>query len=131
MSLLEWLGESVNRGPMGSVETGAPERASLSRGLLLVRGAVGGTLLTLGAVAVFSSQEPGRWLALFVGYLLLSFFLRPAPDYSNVGWVGGLIDHPLRWSDDINRFLIFLLIILWPGQFAVAATRDGVRALIA
>lgn len=30
------------------------------------------------------------------------------PDYNNIGWLGGLIDHPFRFSNDINRNLIFI-----------------------
>jgi hypothetical protein len=129
MSLFEWLGESVNRGPMGTIETGAPESPSLSRGLMLLRGVVGVAMLSAGVAAGIATGDPGPWLSLLGIYLLVSYSMRPAPDYSNVGWLGGLVDHPFRWSDDVNRILIFFLIILWPGRFAVAATRDGVRAL--
>ncbi len=45
-------------------------------------------------------------------YLLISGVVRPRPDTTNVGWLGGLVDHPFRWSDDVNRLLILLLVLL-------------------
>jgi len=51
-----------------------------------------------------------------LAYVVVGTLLRPEPDLSNVGLLGGLIDHPFRLSDDVNRFLIFLLVFLWPGR---------------
>ena len=50
-----------------------------------------------------------------------SYFLHPEPDYSNLGWFGGLIDNPFRYSDDLNRGLAFLFTFLWPGRFVANA----------
>jgi len=49
--------------------------------------------------------------------------VRPQPDYSNTG-LFGFIDHPFRWSDDANRFLVFVRVLLFPGRIAAAAIRD-------
>jgi hypothetical protein len=47
----------------------------------------------------------------------------------NLGWLGGLMDDPLHYSDDISRFLLFLLIVLWPGRFLASALVDLVRLI--
>ncbi len=41
-----------------------------------------------------------------------------------LGWLGGLMDHPFRYSDDINRFPIFLMIRLWPGRLIAESMID-------
>jgi hypothetical protein len=53
-------------------------------------------------------------------YLVVSYFVMPTPDYSNMGWFGGMADNPFRYSDDINRFLLFLQIMLLPGRVLAA-----------
>ncbi len=35
---------------------------------------------------------------------------------SNVGLLGGLIDNPFRYTDDLNRMLIVLFILMYPGR---------------
>ena len=49
-------------------------------------------------------------------YLFASFWISAKPNYENIGWLGGLINHPFRISDNFNRGLIFLQIILFPGK---------------
>lgn len=43
-------------------------------------------------------------------------------------WLGGLIDHPFRYSDDINRLLIFLSLLLLPGRMVAMGLIDFARA---
>lgn len=68
-------------------------------------------------------------VGLSAAYLVAAYLLRPSPDYSNIGFLGGLIDHPFRYSDDINRFLMFLLAFLWPGRFVATAIMDIAKRL--
>ena len=59
------------------------------------------------------------YLAFTIGlviYSVISFIVTPKPDYDDIGIAGGLIDNPFSYSDDINRFLIFLKILLLPGR---------------
>lgn len=49
--------------------------------------------------------------------MLFRSFVHPYADTSNLGWLGGLVDDPFRWSDDWNRSMIFLKILLMPGRF--------------
>jgi hypothetical protein len=49
------------------------------------------------------------------------------PDEEETPLPGGFVDHPFRFSDDISRFLIVLLVILWPGRFVATAIADCAR----
>lgn len=127
MSLFEWLGEIRNPGPIGGVDAETPEPVDLPADLLVLRGAIG--LAVLGALVFAAFTAESRWLGLclLASYLLVAHLLRPRPDGRNLGWAWGLIDHPLRWSDDMNRLLFWLRVVLWPGRFGVAAVRDVLK----
>jgi hypothetical protein len=131
MSLFQWLGERSNPGPVGGIDSGAPEPGHWSPRVILLRGVVGVALLA-GAVAwVISANDTVEGtaiaLALVAAYCVASYWIAPQPDYSNVGFLGGVIDHPFRWSDDVNRLLAFLRVLLWPGRFVTASVRDLVQ----
>lgn len=121
MSFWEWWGERYNPGPVGGFD---PEPPKVVRNrllsfvcFLLACGLLGAWFYFLGGRCL-----PGRGglFALAVlgtlAYLLVGFFFFPRPDWSNMGLLGGLIDRPFRYSDDINRMLFFLQILLWPGR---------------
>ena len=67
-------------------------------------------------------------VAVSLVYLAIAAAYRPEPDTSDLGWLGGLVDNPFRFSDNINRFLLFLLIVLWPGRLVADALADLRRA---
>jgi len=132
MSLFEIIGESVDPGSTGSVETGEPPREPRSRAAVIVRGVVAlgivGTVFTMTAlVGPLASGRPGMVAGVMGVYLLLAYFVRPQPDYDNLGWMGGIFDNPFRYSDDINRLLVFLMIVLWPGRFVSTSIVDLFR----
>ena len=126
MSLLEWLFEPANPGPVGKVEINSlkqdddPEPPR--KWLIYIAAVVGlcfagfgvywilNTLIHIGPVRTL-----GR-LGLVVLYLATGLLVRPAPDTTNMGWLGGLMDHPFRISDDFNRLLLFTQVILFPGK---------------
>ena len=132
MSLFEWLGESMNPGPIGSVDTGPTDRRDRSRAMvivcfLLASAALAGWVYLI--LAVFEVRSPEGQIGCGVAtllYLMLGYFVHPKPDPSNLGWLGGLMDHPFRYSDDINRFLLSLMIVLLPGRFVSEAVVDMV-----
>lgn len=136
MSLFEWLGESFNPGPIGSVDAGPTDRRDRTRAMvivsfLLAAAALGGWGYLILVVFEVRSTEGlvGCGLGTFV-YLLLGYFLHPKPDTSNLGWLGGMMDHPFRYSDDINRFLLTLMILLLPGRFVSEAVVDMVGLVV-
>ena len=129
MSLLEWIFERRNPGPIGTVEGSAPEDSGAPPSVKTARAIV--ALLAVGGVVYLVSKnattptEMGIGIGAFVAYVALASFLRPKPDYSNVGLLGGIVDHPLRWSDDYNRVLMFLQILLLPGRLVGAGLIDA------
>lgn len=132
MSLFEIIGESVDPGTTGSLETGKPPHEPRSRLAVIVRGIV--ALGVVGTVFVMTALvdplTPGRVTivaCVMAAYLLLAYFVRPQPDYDNLGWAGGIFDNPLRYSDDINRFLVLVMVVLWPGRFVSTAIVDLFR----
>lgn len=61
-------------------------------------------------------QKDTNWYLYFALYLFLSMFLRPQPDYKNLGFLGGLIGNPFTITDDINQLLLVFKLILLPGK---------------
>jgi hypothetical protein len=123
MGMLEWIFEPMNPGPRGTIETGTGRQAPPAPPTIWVRFIV--TVLILGALSFlfFYYISPfllcSGWLFLIflAGYLIAALLIDPKPDMSNLGWAGGMIDNPLRYSDDINRMLLSLKIFLFPGRF--------------
>ncbi|MFP4029818.1 MAG: hypothetical protein ACLFWL_18725 [Candidatus Brocadiia bacterium] len=131
MGLMEWWGESYNPGNVGGFDT--PTRKPIhKRWAVFVRFAVAVILLGVGFYLLFAyAVEPTNKsvaLALAVAffYLFIAYLIRPAPDMENIGWCGGLFDNPFRYSDDINRTLLSLKLILMPGRLIAAALVDMV-----
>jgi hypothetical protein len=130
MGLFEVIGEWISPGPIGSVSVGRPAPRQRSARLVIAHAGISALALALLLVFVgFPNGVAGTLGCLL--YVLAGTFLRPRPDLSNVGWLGGLIDHPFRFSDDINRFLVLLLIVLWPGGVIGTGFLDLVRWLVA
>ena len=122
MSFFEFWGERHNPGPVGSLDVhGDGEIRRISVVWAAFRFTI--TLVafagvTLGAALGTGTPEPlyGAVAAAgFLLYLLLGYFVRPKPDMRNMGYLGGLIDDPLRYSDDQNRALLLFAFLLTPG----------------
>ena len=98
--------------------------AILLRGVLAV-GLLSGTILLI----VAANPLPGVALGILIlaAYCALSYSVDPQPDYDDVGLMGGLIDHPFRWSDNYNRMLIGLTVLLAPGRFLTRSIWDLIR----
>ena len=122
MSLFEWFGESYMPGSMDSVRF-VGDRPDISRGMVIFCFTLSVALLG-GVIFGVIYSDVSMWkdnLLTFIPvlsiYLAIAYFINPKPDMDNVGFFGGLMDHPFRFSDDINRYLLGLKIILWPGRF--------------
>lgn len=133
MSLFEWLFESQNPGPTGSIEKHHQQPNSQPPILIIFY-----MLLAIAALGIpfYLAEFPSNWqqqwglyLSIWMGeiiYLVLGFFVNTRPNTSNVGWFGGLIDNPFRISDDFNRFMAVLKIILLPGRLVGLAIMNFV-----
>jgi hypothetical protein len=126
MGIFELIGEKHDPAPFGRLDVGPPGRPP--DGPRALRAVV--ALAALGGWVAFLVLSSGSTRGLILGgvltalYLVASAFLRPAPDYSNLGFMGGLVNHPFRYSDNINRFLLLLRVALAPGRWIVAALLD-------
>lgn len=57
-------------------------------------------------------------------YIGVAFFCRPECNGDNMGWFGGMANDPFQYSDNINRFLFQLHMLLGPGRFAAETMLD-------
>ena len=109
------IGEWISPRPVGTV--GRPERESQlpPTSLVLARGVL--SIVGLAVLLLFLGIPNGPLpTLLWLAYVVVATLVRPAPDLSNVGWFGGLVDDPFHVSDDLNRFLVVALLVLWPGR---------------
>lgn len=125
MSFLEWFLEPTNPGPVGKVEVNPPEPDDDEpprKWLIWLAITLGFVLVGIGLYWVcYNLPDTGiepvlfklSWLTI---YVLISHFVKVTPDYTNVGWLGGLIDNPFRISDDYNRWLALFQAVLLPGK---------------
>lgn len=134
MSLFEWLFEMGNRGPMGHVEEHEHPRKQRSMTSVIITGFI--ALLVAGLPLFFTLQNYSiafKPIALCLGielvYLFLAYRYKPVYESSNMGWLGGVIDNPFRISDDYNRMLLFLKLLLFPGRFVSIALVDFYRLM--
>lgn len=122
MGLFEWLWERNQRNRTGHIDTYEQKKMpNTSNGRIAFNFILAVILLTLPFLWVNQSifAIPGKYLlilALEAIYIFAGYYVNPQPDSDNYGWAGGLIDNPFRISDDINRLLLFLRIILFPGR---------------
>ena len=131
MSLREWLAEPF-RGPVGELNVGQRLREASSRGEALSHGAGATALLVLLYVLIFAGRGGGQGehlaaFAVVAGlYLGLGYSVHPEPDVSNLGWLGGLVNDPIHYTDNVNRQLLTLLVVLLPGRFLAESLVDMV-----
>ncbi|WP_069997325.1 hypothetical protein [Cellulosilyticum sp. I15G10I2] len=121
MGVLELLFEKSNPGPVGEINTNGkkPERPKI--GVLITKVVISiaiiGFVFRITVLPELSIGSAIAFIILLVIYCVLGYFIMPKPDYSNMGWSGGLINNPFRFSDNINRSLFGLQIVLYPGRF--------------
>ena len=131
--MFEWMGESYNPGSPGSIRLGGRPRMNRSKGTVFFRFCL--SLVIMGGVyyLVFTRLSPlnlknaAITTGIVVVYCTIGYFFHSAPDRSNMGWAGGFIDNPLRYSDDINRSLLFIKVLLIPGRFISESIADIFR----
>ncbi len=128
MSIFEWLMEGTNPAPIGSVEI--DEKQDQLNGypnwikLLVVIATSAFWSALLYALYIYNDFDTLLNCSVFIAiYLFIAFFIKPKPNRENIGWFGGLIDHPFRWSDDVNRMILILEVLLFPGKCLLLSFR--------
>lgn len=130
MSLYEYWCEQYGPQPRGSVEFNTQHIAQKS-GLAVALKVFMASVLTglLLLVTTLAMPLPG-WHSAVVAcglvliYVGVSFFVVPAPNTDNLGWMGGMVDDPFQYSDDWNRSLVFFSALLGPGRFIAGTLLD-------
>ena len=100
-------------------------------GLVVTAGIIGGEIYLLRTC--MSDLTIKGWavaVTLTVGYVFAGGVLRPNPDTSDLGWFGGAVDNPFSFSDDRNRFLLGLQIVLLPGRLMSWSIVSAVRTVL-
>ncbi len=119
---LEWLFER-RPGPVGDVEMGAPREGRLPGWHRIVRILLAAAITSVAVRLIVDAEHRVVASAIFVVYVLAGYVIHPKPETTNTGLLG-FIDHPFRWSDDVNRLLVGLRIVLFPGLITATAIRD-------
>ncbi len=121
MSLFEWLWERKNLHPIGEIkDREKPKKGEPINWLFLIFGQMLFWFIFYQLLNSEFFMEKSFNLKLIFGgafliYLIVGYKLDIQPDYDNMGWLGGVFDNPFRYSDDMNRFLIFFKILFYPG----------------
>lgn len=121
MGLLEYLFERKNPGSVGEIQKNQPPLEPRS-----VIGVVLKLIITifiiygLCYITILQNFSFGNALVFFlilIVYCIISYRYVIRPDTSNMGLFGGLIDNPFRYTDDLNRKLMILSVLMYPGRF--------------
>jgi hypothetical protein len=72
----------------------------------------------IGLDALFRASALPHWPIIggAAAYLIVSYMVQPHSDTDDLGWCGGLMDNPFSFSDDVNRGLLVLGLLLLPGR---------------
>lgn len=123
MGIFEIIGELINPGPVGKVGL-SDNDCNVRQKLIPVRFVV--SLIIVGLIEYLLLFQTKYKIDLasilhvniaLIIYLLISLFINVKPDYDNLGWVPFLINHPFRFSDNINRLLVIINLMFAPGKF--------------
>ena len=125
MTLFEWFFERNSPGPVGHIQR-SEDQDDWSNGMIIVCGVF--AIIALGTFIWYATLENafdtkinvhGLRAALLALYLFVAASYTVYPDTNNMGFLGGMINNPFRYTDNINRFLVFILIFLIPGKLVM------------
>jgi len=130
MGLFEIFFERRNPGAVGNIEKNNKSLKPVKLSILMIK------LLISGAIIWFAYDKTIRGnlsvsnILIFIGvlsfYCFISYNFIPKPATSNMGWLGGMVDNPLRYSDDLNRMLVGLFVLLLPGRFVSTTVMQSI-----
>ncbi len=130
MSFLEFWGERVDPGNVGTVAVGQEHEACQCRPLVWARFVfvlIGLPVFWFFAVPYVPLPLWQAWAAVVGGtliYVALGYLIDPQPSMDNIGVAGGMFDHEWRYSDNLNRALLGAKVFLGPGRFVAESLSD-------
>lgn len=89
-----------------------------------------GFALTLPLIQEHCPQLP-QWKAIvgisaaMILYTAVAYFVRPETNGDNLGWLGGSMNDPTQYSDNINRLLWNAHMALGPGRYTAESLVDA------
>ncbi|MHB1037414.1 MAG: hypothetical protein ACYC35_22985 [Pirellulales bacterium] len=131
LTYFEYLGEQTDPKPIGSVEINTEHDTRKKPAWLVLLKLFGllaifavGYLILLPSIPLPLWQSAVMVTGVLLVYSAAAFFLRPEPNTDNLGWLGGFFDDPFHYSDDVNRWLWGLHMLLGPGRFVSETILD-------
>lgn len=121
MGILKYLFERKNLGKVGSIEKNNQNVKHVNTAILFRNLFISLFIICIlfyySVMQNFNLTKLTVFIIFLLLYCLISYKYIPRPDTSNVGFLGGLIDNPFKYTDNVNRLLIVLLALLFPGRF--------------
>ena len=132
MKLMEIIRRLFSPKPIGTISFKGMEEKMQAK---YIPGRFAIALLIIGGLEYFfyTLSEGGNLYFLvkanliLLVYILLAAIIRIKPNFDNLGWVPFMVNDPFRISDNFNRFLVFLLILMLPGKFLFHAISDFIQ----
>ncbi len=131
VSWYEIAGERSNPKEVGRVRLNTfYETRKKSAWLVLLKLFGVGIMIAIGFYFVLPIIPLPMWqtVAVISGVILiyvgLAFFIRPEPNGDNMGWLGGIMNDPTHYSDNMNRALWNAHCMLGPGRFIAESILD-------
>jgi hypothetical protein len=83
-----------------------------------------GLFITIPLIPLATWQSLALASGLMLLYVGFAFFVRPEPNGDNMGFLGGFVNDPFHFSDNINRGLWKAHCCLGPGRFIAETILD-------
>ena len=129
MSLLELFGDN-NSEDVGTIEKTEHKKDIGLTSTIITKGIIGIGLLGISEWGILISGYPILLNVLLLIYLLIAYNVDPKPRMDKLGLLGGLVDHPFKYTDDINRTMLFLKVILFPGKIIGTPIVDLIKGIM-
>jgi hypothetical protein len=101
-------------------------------GLAITAGLIGVEIVLLRELwPAMSGRDWAICVGINLAYVLVAVVVTVNPDHRNMGLFGGLVDNPLSFSDDLNRLMFAVQLLLMPGKLAAWSIASAVRLFLA
>ena len=135
MGIFEIIGELINPGAIGTIDVENKPDNSKQK-FIIARFVVSLILIGLVEYWLFTKTVYGISLGYMMKangalaiYLLIGYFIQVKPNYDNLGWIPFIINNPFRFSDNINRLLVLLMVLFIPGKYVANSIVEFYRQI--